>query len=175
MSFYQSIAKVGKKFIPQHKLFKLGFNLSPMYRRSTGRIIKASEDLFFISIKIPISYKNRNYVGSIFGGSMFSAVDPIPMVQLMNILGDDYVVWDKAAEIYFKRPGKENLYAEFTYTSDEIKRIQDQVAISKEIEIKKKTLLTNKEKSVTFCEVNKTLYIANKAYFKEKRKAKTQK
>lgn len=172
MSFYQKLAEVGKKVIPQHKLFKLGFNLSPMYRRSTGRIVKASEDLSFISIKLPISYKNRNYVGSIFGGSMFSAVDPIPMVQLMNIIGQDYVVWDKAAEIYFKRPGKENLYAEFTYTPEEIKNIKEQVATSGEIEIKKKTFLTNKEQSVTFCEVHKTIYIADKAYFKEKREHK---
>ena len=68
-----------------------------MYRRSTGKVIKVSEDLLFVKIKIPISYKNRNFVGSIFGGSLFSATDPLFMIQLMNILGDNYVVWDKDA------------------------------------------------------------------------------
>lgn len=169
MSFYQKIAEVGKKYIAQNTLFKVGFNLSPMYRRSTARIISTSEDLLTVKITLPISYKNKNYVNSIFGGSMFSAVDPIPMVQLMNLIGDDYVVWDKSAEISFKRPAKENLFAEFTYSSEELENIKNQVKQDNEIEIVKTTSLTNKNKTITFCEVRKTIYIADKKYFKEKR------
>ena len=51
---------------------------------------------------------------------MFSAVDPFPMTQLMNLIGDEYVVWDKAAEIFFRRPAKEDLFADFIYTYEEI-------------------------------------------------------
>ncbi|SHG53181.1 DUF4442 domain-containing protein [Flagellimonas flava] len=172
MSFYQKLTNIGTKFIKKHTLFKYGFNLSPMYRRSTGRITKASEDLLHIQVKLPISWKNRNYVNSIFGGSMFSAVDPIPMVQLMNLLGKDYVVWDKAAEIRFRRPAREHLYAEFTYTLEELEEIKTQVAQKNEVEIEKITQLVNKDKSKVFCEVNKTIYVADKAYFKQKRAAK---
>ncbi len=93
MSIYKALSDIGLKFVSRHKLFKYGFNLSPMYRRTTGRLIDVSADLLHITIKIPLSYKNRNYVNSVFGGSMFSAVDPIPMVQLIYLLGDDYVVW----------------------------------------------------------------------------------
>ncbi len=174
MSFYQKIAEIGKKFIPQHTLFKIGFNLSPMYRRSTARIITASEDLMTVKIKLPINYKNRNYVNSIFGGSMFSAVDPIPMVQLINLLGDEYVVWDKSAEISFKRPAKENLYAHFTYTSEELESIKNRVEQEKEIDIMKTTLLTNKEQTVTYCEVNKRIYVADKKHYKAKAKSRRQ-
>lgn len=170
MSLYQKIAEIGKKFIPEHILFKLGFNLTPMYRRSTARVTGVSKDLLTVKVKLPISYKNRNYVNSIFGGSMFSAVDPIPMVQLMNLIGGDYVVWDKSAEIFFKRPAKENIFAEFTYTSEELEGIKNQIRQEDEIEILKTTLLTNKDKTVTFCEVRKTIYVADKNYFKEKRK-----
>lgn len=172
MSIYQQIGEFGSKFIGKAKLFKYGFNLSPMYRRSTGRIIAVSEDLFNIQIKLPISYKNRNYVNSIFGGSMFSAVDPIPMVQLMNLLDADYVVWDKSAEIFFKRPAKENLFADFTYTQNEIDAIKEKVTLDKETEITKITTLTNRDKSVVYCEVKKRIYIADKSYFKHKRKTK---
>lgn len=169
MSIYQTIAEIGSKFIGKPKLFKYGFNLSPMYRRSTGRITDVSDDMLNIKIKLPISYKNRNYVNSIFGGSMFAAVDPIPMVQLMDILGNDYVVWDKSAEIFFKRPAKENLYAHFSYSVDELDAIKENVALNNETEIVKKTALTNKEGNVVFCEVRKTIYVANKSYFKKKR------
>jgi len=101
---------------------------------------------------------------------MFSAVDPIPMVQLMNLIGDNHVVWDKSAEIYFKRPAKEHLFADFSYTENEIEKIKRKVAQDQEIEICKTTLLTNKDGSVVFCEVKKRIYIANKSYFKNKRK-----
>ncbi len=169
MSVYQKIAEVGTRFVSRRTLFKLGFNLAPMYRRTTARILDVSDDLLNVRIKLPISYKNRNYVNSIFGGSMFSAVDPIPMVQLMNLLDSNYVVWDKSAQILFKRPAKEDLYAEFSYTLEELDEIRRRVKDEDEIDIVKSTSLTNKDKSRVFCVVDKTIYVADKTYFKQKR------
>lgn len=175
MSVYQTLSKIGTKFIGYHILFKYGFNLSPMYRRSTGKIISVSKDLKEIRIKIRISYKNKNYVNTIFGGSMFAAVDPIPMVQLIHLLNKEYVVWDKSAEIYFKKPAKENLYASFTFSEKELEKIKLEVDAKKEIEIIKSTKLTDKDQSLTYCEVKKKIYIADKAFYKQKRKAKLSK
>ncbi len=95
-------AKFPGRFIKKSLLFKYRFKLSHAYRRSTGNVFFVSEDLTTIKVKIPLNYKNRNYVGSMYGGSMSSATDPIFMVQLINILGDDYVVWDKEATIKFQ-------------------------------------------------------------------------
>ncbi|MEX0314306.1 MAG: DUF4442 domain-containing protein [Allomuricauda sp.] len=169
MSVYQTLMDFSSKFFKKNVLLKYGFNLSPMYRRSTGRITFISEDLMTVHLKLPLTYKNRNYVNTIFGGSMFSATDPVPMVQLINLLGPDYVVWDKSAEIFFRRPAKETLYAEFQYTLEELEEIKAQVAQQNELEIIKTTDLTNKDKSKVFCQVKKTIYIADKVYFKQKR------
>jgi len=169
MSLYSKLADFGSRMFSKHTLFKYGFNFSPMYKRSTAKIIEVSPDLMFVKVKLPISWKNRNYVNSIFGGSLFSAVDPIPMVQLINIIGDDYVVWDKSAEIKFKRPAKENVYAEFKFDKEELASIKSDIKNNKEIEILKTTLLTNFEKDIVFCEVVKKIYIADKAYYKAKR------
>lgn len=169
MSIYQKIALWGEKLFKKKTLFKYGFNLSPMYRRSTAKIIKVSEDLLHIQIKLPLSYKNKNYVNSIFGGSLFSAVDPIPMVQLINLLGDDYVVWDKSAEIFFKRPAKEHVYASFDYSKEELETIKQRVAKEHEIDIVKVTRLMNEASTKTYCEVHKTIYVADKAFYKQKR------
>ncbi len=174
MSFYQKLADFGQRYVSQRILFKYGFNLSPMYRRSTGRITSVSEDLKHIEVKLPISYKNRNYVNSIFGGSLFSAVDPIPMVQLINLIGKEYVVWDKSAEIFFKIPARESLYAEFTYSEAELEAIKAEVAEKKETEIVRVTQLTDKAKTKVFCEVRKTIYVAEKAFFKEKQRKKAE-
>ncbi|NAS14086.1 DUF4442 domain-containing protein [Poritiphilus flavus] len=168
MSVYKKIAKIGPRFFARNTLFKYGFNYSPMYRRSTGRIVQVSKDLMHIRVKLPISWKNRNYVNSIFGGSMFSSVDPIPMVQLINLIGEDYVVWDKSAEISFRRPAKESLFADFRYTDEELQQIKDKVVRENEIEIVKTTRLTDSEGKRLYCEVKKTIYIADKAFYKQK-------
>lgn len=168
MSFYQKIAEYGVKVMSKKTLFKYGFNFSPMYRRSTARIIYVSDDLLQVSIKLKISYKNRGFFGTIFGGSMFSAVDPIPLTQLANLLGDDYVVWDKSAEILFKIPAKENLYADFHFSQNELENIKQQLLQENEIEILKTTKLVNKDKTKTYCEVRKKIYIADKEFYKNK-------
>ncbi|RBW61920.1 DUF4442 domain-containing protein [Tenacibaculum sp. E3R01] len=169
---YATISSILKKFLKESTIFKYGFNLSPMYRRSTGRITSVSDDLFLVKVKIPISYKNKNYVGSIFGGSLFSATDPVFMIQLMHILGNDYVVWDKNATINFKRPVKENGYVDFIFTKEEIENIKERISKENEIDLVKKIQVLNKEGSTVFVEVSKTIYIANKKYYKNKRKNK---
>ena len=173
MSIYKKIVEIGSKYIGKDKLFKYGFNLSPMYRRSTARIIRVSNDLLYVQIKLPISYKNKNYVNSIFGGSLFSSVDPIPMIQLINLIGNDYVVWDKSSEIYFRKPAKENLFAEFIFTNVEIDEIKKKIRTENEIDIVKNTSLTNKEKTIVYCEVKKTIYIAKKTFYKNKKEKTT--
>lgn len=167
---YQQLSKIARKFMKEATLFKVGFNLSPMYRRSTARITSVSNDLHTVTIRIPLSYKNRNYVGSIFGGSLFAAVDPIPMIQLMYILKEEYIVWDKSAHIQFKRPAREAMFASFEFTKEEIEDIIQKVKENKEVEHPKKTLITNKAGDTVFCEVTKTIYIADKEFFKNKRK-----
>ncbi len=167
---YAAITKVLNKFLKQRTIFKYGFNITPMYRRSTGKIVEVSDDLYKVKVKIPISYKNRNYVGSIYGGSLFSATDPIFMTQLMWVLGDQYVVWDKSAEIKFKRPAKQDSYVDFILTKNDIQIIKERVVEEKEIDLIKDIKITNKESSVVYAEVSKTIYIADKSYYKNKRK-----
>jgi hypothetical protein len=156
-----------KKYFSEATLFKHGFNISPMYRRSVARIIYVSESLQEVVIKIPLNYKNRNYVGSIYGGSMLSATDPIYMIQLMNILGDEFVVWDKATTVRYKRPAREQVFAKFIFTDEEIIQIKNDLILKNEIDLIKKVNIVNKSDDV-FAEVIKTIYISQKSYYKKK-------
>ena len=142
---YRTLTKLLKTFLTDAQIYKHGFNWSPMYRRSTGKIIHVSDDLLHIKVKIPFSIKNRNYVGSIFGGSLFSATDPIYMIQLMNILKDDYIVWDKDATIKYKRPAKENVYAEFSFSHEEINEIKSKVSDNGEFHLVNTLNIVNKQ------------------------------
>ncbi|MCL5126817.1 DUF4442 domain-containing protein [Algibacter sp. L4_22] len=168
---YRTITKIAKRFFTDAQIYKYGFNWSPMYRRSTGRLVTVSEDLMYVKIKIPLSIKNRNYVGTIFGGSLFSATDPIYMIQLMNILGENYVVWDKNASINFKRPAKETVFTEFIFSEEDILLIKNKVLKNGEFNLVKTPNIVDKN-GVIIAELSKTIYVADKLFYKEKRKQK---
>ena len=169
MTVYQRIARLAERYDARAAVFKYGFNLSPMYRRTTARVVEVADDLLRVRIRLPLSWRNRNYVGTIFGGSMAAAADPIAMVQLINLLGGDYVVWDKAACIRFRRPAREALYAEFTYTPGELDDLRRRVAEAGELTIEKSTRFTDASGKTVYAEVDKTLYVAGEEFYRQKR------
>ena len=105
--------------------------------------------------------RSRNLVGTIFGGSLYSAVDPIYMIMLIQLLGPEYVVWDKSAEIKFLKPGRTTLYA--TFRIDE----EDPQAIRRATEEGPADRTYNVELvddgSVSHVAVTKTIYIRRKS------------
>lgn len=94
------------------------------YRGTGGRLKHIAEDWSEVQLELPLSWRTRNYVGTIFGGSIYSAVDPIYMLMLIHRLGPEFLVWDKAASIQFKKPGKETLRAQFLVNNGELAAIR---------------------------------------------------
>ncbi|HQU83087.1 MAG TPA: DUF4442 domain-containing protein [Pyrinomonadaceae bacterium] len=143
------------------KLDRFKFNFFPAYRGTGARVLYISEDYREMRVKIPLSWRTRNYVGTIYGGSMYAGIDPIYMLMLIKNLGRDYIVWDKAAKIRFKRPGKETLFADFLLSENELDEIKNLLETSKSIDRVYNVELKNKE-GKTHCVIEKTLYIAKK-------------
>jgi len=143
------------------RMLRWRFNFFPAYRGTGGRITYMADDFHEVRIKLPLNWRTRNYVGTTFGGSLYGAVDPLYMVMLIKILGGDYIVWDKAALIRFKRPGRETLYAKFVIEPDEIESIKDELTRHKSIERVYQVNLADRDGKV-HAEVEKTLYIARK-------------
>lgn len=154
--------------------FKFLFNISPMYRGTGGRLIEVHDNLQYVKIKLPLNYKTKNYVGTLYGGHMYSCVDGIFMVQLINILKDDYVVWDKSATIRFRRPGNQTLYAEFELSDEFIQQIKTEIAELNEKDYTLHVDIKDKDGKL-YAEVEKVIYIASKEYYKEKRRNKRRK
>lgn len=141
--------------------FRWGFNLFPAYRGTGGRVTYISADWRDVSIKIPLSWRTRNYVGTIYGGSIYGAVDPIYMLMLIRILGPEYVIWDKAASIRFKRPGKSTLYADFALSTAEIEEIKRLAETERSIDRVYNLELKDKN-SVVHAFIEKTIYISKR-------------
>jgi hypothetical protein len=153
------------------RLFTFALNLFPTYRRTGGRATFIAADFSDVHIRLKLGWGTRNYVGTMFGGSMASAADPIYMIQLMRLLGDDYVVWDKAASIRFKRPGDRTLYTRFLITDELLARLKERVLTEQEFDIELSADWVDKEGTV-YATVSKVLYIASKAFYKEKQRAR---
>lgn len=107
----------------------------------------------------------------VFGGSTFSAADPISMLQLLNILDKSYIVWDKSAEIIYKKPIKKKVSARFLITDEILEKIKQEVNQNGEYNLKLPIDFIDKN-NISHARVNKVLYIANKTYFKQKQEAK---
>ncbi|KJK15221.1 DUF4442 domain-containing protein [Pseudomonas sp. NPDC087612] len=87
-------------------------NIYPPYLGAGIRVLSVSPDLRHIRVRMGLRWFNRNYVGTQFGGSLYSMVDPFYMLMLMELLGREYIVWDKAASIDFVSPGKGPVFAD---------------------------------------------------------------
>jgi hypothetical protein len=106
------------------RLMRWKFNLFPAYRGTGARVTYIAADFREMRVTLPLSLRTRNAVGTIFGGSMYGAVDPVFMIMLMRNLGRSFVVWDKAATIRFRKPGRSRLFATFRLDEEELEAVR---------------------------------------------------
>jgi len=141
--------------------FRWGMNLFPAFRGTGGRVTYIADDWHEVRVRIPLNWRTRNYVGTIYGGSIYGAVDPVYMLMLMKILGPDYVVWDKAANIRFKKPANDMLYTAFHLTNEEIDEIKRLTETEKSIDRVYDLEIKDKDGTI-HAVIDKTLYISKK-------------
>jgi acyl-coenzyme A thioesterase PaaI-like protein len=144
--------------IVSNKLRCWSFYLFGCYRGTGGRLRYIAEDWSEVRLELPLSWRTRNYVGTIFGGSIYAAVDPIYMLMLIHRLGPEFIVWDKAASVEFKKPGRETLHARFVIGDDELDAIRS--ALESQRSVNRNYAVELKDSSGAVCaRVEKVIYI----------------
>lgn len=143
------------------RLWRWGFNFFPAYRGTGGQVTYIAADWKEVHVALPLSWRTRNYVGTIFGGSLYGAIDPIYMLMLIHTLGPGFIVWDKAATIRFRKPGRSTLYARFVLTDEELQTISTLAAQHPSVERVYPVELADKA-GVVHASFEKTLYIRKK-------------
>jgi acyl-coenzyme A thioesterase PaaI-like protein len=114
--------------------FRHLLNLWPCFRGTGGRVTYIAPDWSEMRVLIPFNRRTKNYVGTIFGGSLYASVDPHFMFMLIHNLGPDYLVWDKAASIRFRKPGKGPLHASCRLPPGEVEEIRRQLQTSEKVD-----------------------------------------
>ena len=143
------------------KFLRWGFNLFPAYCATGARIIYISHDFREVVVRLPLSWQTRNYVGTIFGGSMYAAVDPVYMLMLIKNLGPGFVVWDKSACINFKKPGRTALFARFKLDGGELDTIRTELEHARHMDRTYHVDLADEE-GIVHASVEKVVYIRRK-------------
>lgn len=137
-------------------------NFYPPYLGAGIRVRRVDEDgLPTYSARMKLRSWNRNAVGTHFGGSLFAMTDPFHMLILLEVLGRDYIVWDKRSTIRYRKPGRGTVEAVFHISSREIDDLRSAVEREPKAEPVFRIEITDEEGDVV-AEIEKTLHVRRK-------------
>lgn len=131
------------------------------------RVKEITGDLRHVVVSMKLRFWNSNYVGTHFGGSLYSMCDPFYMIMVLENLGSEYIVWDKSASIRFKKPGKGVVTATFDLTQEQLDEIINATANGEKCEPVFEVLVKDREGDVV-CQIEKKLYVKRKDALGEK-------
>ncbi|MFO1037969.1 MAG: DUF4442 domain-containing protein [Geminicoccaceae bacterium] len=140
------------------KALRFLFNLYPCFRRTGARLTYIAADGLEVRLRLPLNWTTRGYWGTTFGGSMYAAIDPVFLVMLSRALGRSYLVWDRAAHIDFKRPGRSTLSATFRLDPDDLDALRAEI-LRRPSTVREYRVDLVDEKGIVHASCVKTLYI----------------
>lgn len=143
------------------KQLKRRLKFYPPYLGAGVRVTHIAEDFSRIEVEMPLRFYNKNYVGTHFGGSLYSMCDPFYMLMLIELLGPNYIVWDKAAGIRFKRPGRGLVRARFEISKEKLEEIRAAADSTGKVEPEFQVEVKDAEGNV-IAEIEKRLYVRRK-------------
>lgn len=136
-------------------------NLWPPLLGAGIRVKRLQSDWKEIDVEMNLHFWNANFVGTHYGGSLYSMTDPFYMLMLIQNLGRDYIVWDKSANIRFRKPGKGRVVARFRLSDEQIEGIRRDLQTQPKTE---PTFLVEvkDESGEVIAEVQKVLHVRKK-------------
>jgi hypothetical protein len=140
---------------------QMRLNLWPPFLGAGIRVRRLTPDWKEVDVEMKLHWWNRNYVGTHYGGSLYSMADPFFMVMLIENLGKDYIVWDKAASIRFRKPGRGMVSACFRLSDEQVGEIRQALNSQEKIE-RVFTVEVKDQSGSVVAEVEKLLHIRRK-------------
>ncbi len=150
------------------------FNWWPCIFCSGGKVEFIAGDFRELHVSLKLGIRTRNRVGTVYGGSIYSSIDPYFMLLFMEVLGKDYVVWDKAASMKFVRPITGRVKCRFLITDEQVEEVKQKIAQNGEHTLELPLQYVDDDGNV-YAVFTKTTYMADKNFYKQKleqRKAK---
>ena len=147
--------------IPSKRNMRTFMNIWGPFLGAGIRIKRFDPDWRAVDVEMKLRWWNSNFVGTHYGGSLYSLADPFFMIMLIENLGKDYIVWDKAASIRFKKPGRGTVFASFRLSEEQISEIRQAADARGKIE-RNFTVQVTDDSGNVIAEVEKLLHIRRK-------------
>jgi acyl-coenzyme A thioesterase PaaI-like protein len=135
------------------------------------KVTRLDKDLRAVDVEMRLMRWNRNYMGVHFGGSLFSMTDPFYMIMLARNLGQDYVVWDKAASIRYKKPGRGRVRAEFRLSEERLTELRAALEVNGRHDAQFMVEIKDEGGGVV-AEVERVIYCATKGAHEERKRSR---
>ncbi|WP_439651374.1 DUF4442 domain-containing protein [Photobacterium atrarenae] len=148
------------------KLVKFALNLWPPFWGAGIKIVQISDDYRRVTVRLKLRWWNKNANRTQYGGSIFSLTDPIYALMLMGILGREYYVWDKQAEINFIKPGNTDLTAEFVISDERVQEIRQATQYGEKY-FPEFVVNVNDARGEMVSQIRRVLYIRKKPQYRE--------
>ncbi|PJZ56890.1 DUF4442 domain-containing protein [Leptospira barantonii] len=147
-------------------------NFYPPYFGAGIRYKKIGKGFNHFRLSMKLHWWNRNLVGTHFGGSLYSMCDPFYMLMLIENLGDEYIVWDKAATIRFIAPGLGKVYADFEISPEEVERIRNEADEKRKLDAFFQAKVYDEKTGKVVAELDKVVYVRRKERIKKEKNSK---
>jgi Domain of unknown function (DUF4442) len=140
---------------------RLLLNMWPPFLGAGIRVKRLQSDWTEIDVEMKLRRWNTNYVGTHYGGSLYSMTDPFFMLMLIENLGPEYIVWDKSATIRFRKPGTGTVFANFRISRTDIADVKQALDSQEKID-REFSVDVKDEAGNVIAQVQKLLHIRKK-------------
>ena len=144
------------------KFFETIINFYGPFVGAGIKLKSMSKDFRKAHVTMNLTFYNKNYMGTQFGGSLYAMIDPWFMLMLIKNLGDDYIVWDKAATIHFRKPGTGRVHAHFDLKQEQIDEIKQTLETQTKLDYIFKVQIVD-DSGKLIAESDKVLYVRKKS------------
>jgi len=109
---------VPMKIVTQAKWLRRFMNLWPPFIGAGIKVTRIDDDFRHAQVRMKLGWYNRNYMGTHYGGSLYSMTDAFYAIMIIRNLDNKYYVWDKSASIDYIAPAKSTVYANYVLTDE---------------------------------------------------------
>ena len=158
-----------KKFLKnlsdKPEFMRRAMNFYAPLRGANIHVHRISANFGEVEVHMPLTRRNKNIMGTQFGGSLYAMADPFFMLILMKRLGHRYHVWDQDANIRFVSPGKAAVKGVYRVDDQALAEIQSLASSGEKVLYTFAVDITQKDGTIV-AHVTKVLYIRLKKQYR---------
>ena len=111
------------KLVTRAKWLRRFMNIWPPFVGAGISVTRIDDDFRQAQVRMTLSWYNRNYMGTQYGGSLYSMSDAFYAIMIIRNLDDRYYVWDKCASIEYLAPARSTVFADYRLDDEMIETI----------------------------------------------------